>query len=426
MATKAPKVVKSEEINGQNPAAFQNGREATSLPIIADGKVIEKPKLGLTRLIEKNVLVGLNNRLAAVIEKNKQLENANNTLTQRIETVEEDKRVVLTRLETTFDLERGQLRKQIEDAEKDNKKLALGESKLKSDLDDAKEKLKNKDKDLVNANDKLAKKEKEKEAVAADLKKEIQDKEKLKKEKGDLEKENAKKDKDLADLRAKLEKEALEKIELENQLKNKVQEFTVKAQLIEQEVRDFKSRREIEIKEIDGKLQNDYDIKLQQVLEELRAEYEKQLQANKEVQLNLFNRKEADLKNQLIRLTEEIEERTKDLKKMGDKIDDLSKKVAGLEGDKHGLENSNEVLKKKLKSETDRLNKEKKKKEEENKKLQEEKEKLMDDYADLMETKVTLDNEIATYRAMLEGEEERLNLSADMNSNEVVKANAVK
>jgi len=419
--TPAP-VVKAE-FNGHETKSgpVQNGG-SESLPIIADGKIVS-PKLGLSRLNEKNILVGLNNRLAAVIEKNKQLENTNSTLTRRIETVEEDKRVVLTRLETTFDKERGDYRKQLEDAEKENKKLALEEAKTKSELDDLKQKLDKNDKDLKDTQKKLADSDKEKDAVAAKLKKEAQDNEKLKKDKQNLENENAKKDKDIDDLRKTLEKEALEKIELENQLKNKVQEFTVKAQRIEQEVRDFKSRREVEIQEMDGRLQNDYETKLQQVLEELRAEYEKQLQANKEVQLNLFNRKEEDLKAQLTRLSEEIETKIKDLKANGKKIDDLSNKVAALEGDKHGLETSNEVLKKKLKSEKDRLQKEKKQKEEENQVLQADKDKLMTDYADLMETKVTLDNEIATYRAMLEGEEERLNLSSDVNSNEVTTEN---
>ena len=60
----------------------------------------------------------------------------------------------------------------------------------------------------------------------------------------------------MEELRKDLEKESLAKIELGNQLRNRENEFTVKTEMLQQEVRDFKTKTELEAKELDGKLQN--------------------------------------------------------------------------------------------------------------------------------------------------------------------------
>jgi hypothetical protein len=60
---------------------------------------------------------------------------------------------------------------------------------------------------------------------------------------------------ELEELRNGLERQCMEKIELQNQAKGNAEEFAVKSQIFEQEIVNIKKHREIEIQEMDNRLQ---------------------------------------------------------------------------------------------------------------------------------------------------------------------------
>ena len=98
----------------------------------------------------------------------------------------------------------------------------------------------------------------------------------------DLEKEHDKLKKLLDSLRKNLEEETLARVDLENNIQSLKEELTFKDQVFQQELSETRSRRQVEISEIDGRLTEQYEAKLQQSLQELRDQYEGQMRANRD------------------------------------------------------------------------------------------------------------------------------------------------
>ena len=69
---------------------------------------------------------------------------------------------------------------------------------------------------------------------------------------------------------------------LENHCQRLDEELKFKIQLLEQQLDEVKTRKEIEITEMDGKLQEEYEDRLQKALNELREVYDKQMTQNRE------------------------------------------------------------------------------------------------------------------------------------------------
>ncbi len=59
----------------------------------------------------------------------------------------------------------------------------------------------------------------------------------------------------MENLRRRLEEECMEKIELQSHVSGQAEEFAVRTQIFEQEIVNIKKHREIEIEEMDNRLQ---------------------------------------------------------------------------------------------------------------------------------------------------------------------------
>ena len=142
-------------------------------------------------------------------------------------------------------------------------------------------------------------------------------------------------------------------------------------------------------------------------IQQLRDEYENQAQKNKEAQENLYRTKEDDLRSQINRLKDAIADRGNEVTILTDRLNAALQKLSTLEGDNYGLIKTIKDLENKIANDRDLFAKQMQKKELENDDLRADKDKLIKEYQDLWDTKVVLDNEIATYHMLLEGEERR-------------------
>lgn len=212
-------------------------------------------------------------------------------------------------------------------------------------------------------------------------------------------------------LRKNLEEETLARVDLENNIQSLKEELTFKDQVFQQELSESRSRRQIEISEIDGRLNEQYEAKLQQSLQELRDQYEAQMRGNREEIEGLYENKIKSLQAQISRNANTSNAIHEELRLARSRADNLSGKIADLEASNSALSARIRDLESILEGERARFRAQLDGMEAELNRMREEMAQQLLEYQDLMDIKVSLDLEIAAYRKLLEGEETRLNIT---------------
>lgn len=303
-----------------------------------------------------------------------------------------------------FESELADARKILDETAKEKARLEIDTKRLFEDNADLKCRLEKKIKELNAAqlyeqryNDLQAKYN----SAIADKKKAFDDNKELQNE---IEKLKAA----LNDLRKHLEEETLARVETENTAQSLREELTFNTQIHSQELNETRKKTVIDISEIDGRLAQQYEARLQQSLRELRDQYEGQMRANREEIDALYAAKIANFQNEAQRCSltasnsiQEIQTCRNQIRSLNDKIGEYEGQIAGHLSrirDLEGLLDAQIRMRGEDEAEIRRL--------------REEITQQLQDYQDLMDIKVSLDMEIATYGKLLQSEEERLNISS--------------
>ena len=213
----------------------------------------------LTRVEEKKEMRNLNDRLACYIERVRSQEIEIGQLQHQISTVEETRSTEILSMKGAYDAEMQQLRQALDDTSKERARLQIEADKFEKENRELRSKLRDKEKLFDNASKEL----KSLHARFGHVQSELTSAES---ELNELRPENARLLSKLEDAKKNLEDETLKRIDLQNQLQTSQEGLKFENQLLEQQLNETKVRKMMEISEMDGKLNEQYEEKLQQSL----------------------------------------------------------------------------------------------------------------------------------------------------------------
>ncbi|XP_046632521.1 lamin Dm0-like [Daphnia pulicaria] len=373
----------------------------------------------LTRLQEKVELQNLNDRLANYIDRVRQLESENNRLTLQITTTQDTISREVTSVRGSYEKELSDTRQLLDETAKEKARLQLEAGRARAELGELTPKYNKAKNDLLQAEKKVQQLETRNNELNASLHQLRSDMARANEEKKDAVSERDKLAKQVPELQQQLETELLARTDLENRNMTLKEELSFKQQMYEREMTEVRSNKQVEISEIDGRLQEQYQARLQSTLQELREQYESQIQQSRDEVEVLYQNKVEDLEDQVKKQRGAAGAHYEELIQARNRLKDANLKLSELElanshmKDRLGemernmeterqthataMQDASAVYSSMCQGEITRLR--------EQMAIQ------LQEYQDLMDIRTALDMEISAYRKLLEGEETRLKLT---------------
>ncbi|CAF1678471.1 unnamed protein product, partial [Adineta ricciae] len=370
--------------------------------------------LNLSRAQEKEQLETLNNRLAVYIDTVRRLEQDNKELKSIIASYSDTYEVETSKVKQLYERELEDAKKLIEELAREKSRLEIEAEKSNAEAQDALAKLARKERDLRAAEGRL----KQYETELSDLKARNDalgfDANRKTDENVSLRGTNADLDKQVTALKRQLESETLLRVDLENKNKTLREELQFNAQVHETAIEEVRRQRHYDVKTYDDGLRQQYDDRLLHELQELRNQTEDEMQALRDEIAAQYEKKIEDLQNTIRRNVDQVGTYRSDLSSYRERIDDITKSRDALNDKVAFLEQRCRDLEDRLHRSQQRQDEILAEREDELERLKQQIEQMQIDYQNLLDIKIGLDREIATYRKLLESEEERLNISGNL------------
>ncbi|XP_026941493.1 lamin-B2 isoform X1 [Sagmatias obliquidens] len=389
---------------------------ATPPPGRAGGPATPLSPTRLSRLQEKEELRELNDRLAHYIDRVRALELENDRLQLKISEREEVTTREVSGIKTLYEAELADARRVLDETARDRARLQIETGKLRADLEEANKSAKKREGELTVAQGRVKDLESVFHQSEAELAAALSDKRALENDVVELRAQLAKAEDGHTVAKKQLEKETLMRVDLENRCQSLQEELAFRKDVFEEEVRETRRRHERRLVEVDSSRQQEYDFKMAQALEELRAQHDEQVRLYR---LELEQTYQAKLDN--AKLSSDQNDKAasaarEELKEARMRVESLSYQLSGLQKQANAAEDRIRELEETVAGERDKFRKMLDAKEREMTEMRDVMQQQLNEYQELLDVKLALDMEISAYRKLLEGEEERLKLSPSPSS----------
>ncbi|XP_029623958.1 lamin-B1 isoform X1 [Salmo trutta] len=410
----------------------------------------------LSRSQEKEELSHLNDRLAAYIERVRQLENDKSSMLLLLEEKEESTTRETANVRRLYETELADARKSLDVLANDRARLQIEMGHLSEEHSKLQARNQKKEAECNMAMGQWRNLEAVLNSKDAELANQLADNRRQADDVTDLQAQVANLECGLAETKTQLNSEMLRRVDLENQVQTLREQLEFQRHIGEQEVREIRSRHESRLVEVDSGRQKEFESKLAEAMQQLRQEHDGQIQQYKEDLEKNFNAKRelcvreslcvsctlleqecmmTEEKRGVRKMTVQIRESFVQLIKLENahqtalkssnfasstreelsgtklRIETLSSQLNHFQKQNGALEGRVRELERTLDQEREMCQQRLSHKDEEMSAMRAQMQSQLEEYEQLLDVKLALDMEINAYRKMLEGEEQRLHLS---------------
>merc|ERR1719309_168905 len=360
-----------------------------------------------SRDTEKKDMQDLNERFASYIEKVRFLEAQNRKLADELEKLKAKWGKETTAIKAMYQAELDEARRLLDEAEKEKAKLEIRCTSLEEQIDELQVQLEDmkhariQDRETIERqNQQLSEYEAEINVLRRRIEQLENDRERDKREITRLTEA-------LNRARVDLDNETLAHIDAENRRQTLEEELEFLKQVHEQEMKELAA---LAYRDTTAENRDFWKNEMGNALREIQSTYDEKMDAMRTEMETYYNMKVQEFRTGATRQNMETVHSKEESKRLRTTIADLRAKLADLEARNAQLEKELELMRRDFEEKEREYEAENTELKNEVVKLRAEMEAILKELQDLMDTKLGLELEIAAYRKLLEGEENRIGL----------------